>query len=943
MDTTNIDNGAVTITTAIYNKPVGKQYDIRGGEYVGKATLGRSDDGHVSIKRLASFSDYAEWVKSCTPYEMRLSGTASHEHDGKPLKYGVSGDPDKVSLTKEFLQFRQAPGIMAIDTDYKDENEVVALYPSKIKQFETHEQIIELLRSLDPALEDVYMCVRDSSSSFICNDDGEQLTGRKGVHTDIAIDDASRIPSVMQVLFDRLWLAGYGWAFVDKGGKVQLRSPVDLAMSRPHQPDFIKASFKNEGGSAVTVTSVGSRTLRANDLTPLTNDEIERVRELQSGANSELEDAAHDYRKQKIEEKVSELVSRGVKENDARHQAEGLYERKQLEQDMQIDFLAHGKVTVRQLLTDGKKYDRQQCKDPLEPDYKATTWFFWNEGRNPIVFGYAHGGAKYYLKENALGYVRSNRISGEEGKALLAAANHVESALGVDALNMKAFYEEMQQIYFVANKSKFMRLFDDGKLNAYSETHLQQYYLKSGSGLLDMGAIEVAPSLAAAWDVFYGLNQRLGLNKKQTLEALSKLTHGALDEAQAIAKKHLLEYLVNHRQVERVERRVDMFADKPSTQLKSGGVLDLVFVHEPLREQWAVDDAMVERVWRDWQEHFPLVDAFLDMLVNARFASDRREAFLWFKAPSSWGKGFWFDGVLNELGLVTEISPTVIEKAFNGAPLGLDLSTAMRSWVLFVDEWKHVKSELKMLNNKITGAAKNQLNTSIPVYLKAFASAETVDALEGETGVEGQFANRLNKFDIADDAPKLEDRALFKQIGKAMYARAVRSKVAQIINFQVELFQSMGELKATEVADKRLIELHVEHGISNYSESLDEHIDNLIEELRKFIRESEASRFPIRLGSQLDRVSMEFQQNTDKVFLDVKGTKEVLLLRNSAKMIRSYIEACYTKSEIAKVGYKTALIKKRLDMDGEPTKRRWVYDEEAGERRCVRGVMLKLE
>ena len=65
----------------------------------------------------------------------------------------------------------------------------------------------------------------------------------------------------------------------------------------------------------------------------------------------------------------------------------------------------------------------------------------------------------------------------------------------------------------------------------------------------------------------------------------------------------------------------------------------------------------------------------------------------------------------------------------SGAPVGLSADNFKRAIVLWVDEFKSVKSELKQLQNEIELSPKNQVRQSVAIYTKLFTSAESVASL----------------------------------------------------------------------------------------------------------------------------------------------------------------------------------------------------------------------
>lgn len=935
-------NYTINITTAAFKEPVGKQYTLENGQIIKKELLVRTNNGTLNVKEFNSVDQYVDWLKNAQTSEMRLCGNAASEHDGKRIEFGESNPEGTVSLTNKYLSFRAVCGVLSCDTDYKEPDEVVGLYPHEIKRFESHQEITELLRSLDKALVDTYMVCRDSSSSFICNGAGELLSKRKGIHTDIIIDDSRLTPAVLQILFDRLWLAGYGWAFVDKGGRIQLRAPIDLAMMRPHQPDFLKASFKGEGQSAGEISVSGTKVLKASDIKPLTQSEQQEVATLKKRAENALAETAAHQKEMLIQHKIDELVSRGITLSEARQQASGLYDRYQLEQDMVVHFCSGDVVTVGRLLIDGHKYDKQKCFDPLEPDYPATTWFFWNDGKCPVVFGYAHGGSTYFLKENARGYVLSNVRDEYLADMLLNISGRVLGKTGMHCVNLPALYKTVQTMFFVESKGRYMTLNPRGNLIALTEKNMLRFVLEGAHHLLDDKALEFHPDLSIP-ELLTSLLSQVQLSKKERFNVVSLLSGGHAEVAAEIISEELQKYLVLHRQVERIQRRVDMFAEDTTCELLEDGELLVTFTHIPFVENWGVEWSIVEEVWIDYVSHWPDVDQFVELMLAARFATDRRQAFLWANMPSDWGKGLLVEGVLSELGLVIKTTINTIEKAYNGSPIGLDLSNAMRAWVLFIDEWKKVSSEIKMLNSELTGASKNQLNTTVPLYLKVFASAENVDAMSGDTGVEAQFANRFMRMH-SDNSVMIKDRPLFKSLGKDVYARALKSVFAKSLNNGVDRYLKLGRDLACKTADERLEELHRKFGISNDFSSLDDHISDLVDEMREFFIGSAQSWWNANPETKLEALSLDIYQASVNGYLDAEKNHKVVLISRATPFIERYIELTHGHSDKAKVGYKRSVIRKLLDMrpDDQVHSKARVYSPK-GKVVEGKGLLLKAE
>ena len=116
-------------------------------------------------------------------------------------------------------------GVMMLDFDFKGD-----AMPK--------DQIIQTLYSIMPELQEsayIWWC---SSSSFIYNGEA-QHSGLKGQRIYILVKDASDVERAGKVLFERLWLAGYGHFEISKAGSLLTRSIIDSSVWQPNRLDFI--------------------------------------------------------------------------------------------------------------------------------------------------------------------------------------------------------------------------------------------------------------------------------------------------------------------------------------------------------------------------------------------------------------------------------------------------------------------------------------------------------------------------------------------------------------------------------------------------------------------------------------------------------------------------------------------------------------------------------
>jgi len=392
-------------------------------------------------------------------------------------------------------------------------------------------------------------------------------------------------------------------------------------------------------------------------------------------------------------------------------------------------------------------------------------------------------------------------------------------------------------------------------------------------------------------------------------------------------KACLFTKIKSYRQRTKLSFEVDMFVDKSSITVGDDEKVLVTLPHIPFK----VGDVIEERFIVDYKEHFPQFDEFLEVLCASRFAPDRREAFIWLHAVSGWGKGF-LQAILTELGIVTAMSVKEIEKALEGSPLGRDVSDFLRSWILVVDEFKTVKSEIKELNNTITGSPKNQLSFQAPLYLKMFTSAETVSALVGEKGVEDQFAKR---FSYIRPAPEdIDKRELFIQ-HKEKYFTTMANYVGAYLNAFVEEMRKRGKEDSASHCRGVISKFHKENGIEKYYGSIEDSIKEMAVSLKETLIEfaKHQTVFNSKLPKHLNELLMY-----NCVIGSHAKYGDVVLLKSPQKFIKDFIELSTERSQLYSMGLKAGIIAELAnESEGVSTPIRLI-----GVVKVLKGVMVKI-
>jgi RepB DNA-primase N-terminal domain len=376
-------------------------------------------------------------------------------------------------------------------------------------------------------------------------------------------------------------------------------------------------------------------------------------------------------------------------------------------------------------------------------------------------------------------------------------------------------------------------------------------------------------------------------NKAKELRLNRAETNKFIKETSIIPRNFIIEHISYFNQKTSLYCSVDMFASSGRIELDTERA-KVFFVHKKLKQEY-FDNLVIQ----DYKSHFPLFDDFIEWLVYSRFASDRKLAFLWLHAESDWGKGFLLS-VLGRHDLVVEVSAKEVEKMFEGAPVGRSRVDFDRAMVLAVDEFKSVKSEFKQLQNQMVISPKNQLSVQVNLYAKIFTSAEHVNSLVGDAGIEDQFANRFNYIRCKGS---LNDRPLFSSLGKAAYICSVQNYFAHKFNQLVKTLKSYGYEKSTELSDLYLIEFHKKYGIDNEFNRLSESLPQITNEIKEWLISTNDLRYLV-------------------TYLKKR------YLKSPDTAISAYIEQCYDHSNKLMLNRKKSEIKALLCVDGEGYKAR---------------------
>ena len=401
---TKTEQFAVTVVTSERPTVLTKTYQLNDGVVQQPKTTANMVQGTGITKTFKDIGELAAILTGLNTNQAMTWGIVPDKQTDTPFQifskteYEKQGQPQNaVTRTKDFFRWGDFGGVMMLDFDFKNESKALS-----------KEQIIKTLYSVMPSLESAAFMWWCSSSSFIYNGE-HQHTGLRGQRVYILVQDAADIERAGNVLFNRLWLAGYGHIEISKAGSFLTKSIIDSSVWQPSRLDFISganciAPIEQKRPQPEIHNGAPLDTKAA--LLDLTAAELAEVKAMQAKAKAELKQEADSIKAGFIVEKaLDNLNKQGITApSEAQiEQAQNTVRRATNSDTLTGDFVVYlddGKhVTVGEILDNPSKYHGNSTKDPLEPDYDGarTVGRLYLFNGQPNLYSQAHGGKSYKL------------------------------------------------------------------------------------------------------------------------------------------------------------------------------------------------------------------------------------------------------------------------------------------------------------------------------------------------------------------------------------------------------------------------------------------------------------------------------------------------------------------------------------------------------------------
>jgi len=319
---------------------------------------------------------------------------------------GNENPPEKIARTKEFFHFSPQNQLLFFDYDSRGAEQDIS--PN---------EFIGIISEVIPGFKQAARAITYSTSSFIFDSNGNKVNDGDGFHIYFMVKDGLDIERFKTVLAQRLWINGYGYILNSSDGRQLERTIFDTFVFSPERLIFEAAPICKDGleQRKPLPKYVDGDVLDTTALLNLTEDGKRLYAQAVHDAKEENRPIADEITSKYVTREVEKFVTKGVPEFQAQKIVESR-KRCSLLDNEEITFDDGTVVTVKELCEQGKEYDGRPCYDPIEPDRgKSKACFYWNEGKNPVINSFLHGGQTF--KFNRYDYAGSRnrgRLLGNE-------------------------------------------------------------------------------------------------------------------------------------------------------------------------------------------------------------------------------------------------------------------------------------------------------------------------------------------------------------------------------------------------------------------------------------------------------------------------------------------------------------------------------------------------
>ena len=331
------------------------------------------------------FGDFLNVVSNMESDEALGYGTYSNDYE-KIVDIVAKDEEDleesKLSFSKENFKYHQHPGILLIDCRYL----------RRTKPAITPSLLLQTFINIDPQFRNAAYIYQESILGNMYLED-EDREVNKTFSLYFPVRDATDIPRYGKLLFDRLWLHGYGYIELSASGAMLVRSPINVTVFHPDYFDIVgrpvhdDQRFKCKKPETTYNSGEYLDTAKQKDLTS----------EEQKQLTSLIEEA----KEEKQERSAKKRARLSAKHAPPPGRSYGWdiekilnSERKELNNDFKLEFMTKNRKVSEVFYDDDEyKYNGEALADPIEGRQTGKlTARFWEEYDGaPIIQSFVNG------------------------------------------------------------------------------------------------------------------------------------------------------------------------------------------------------------------------------------------------------------------------------------------------------------------------------------------------------------------------------------------------------------------------------------------------------------------------------------------------------------------------------------------------------------------------
>ena len=353
-----------------------------------KAPPNNAGLGEIETVRMR-LSDLPAFMASLDTNQCLVHGVVRDSRTDKgpvrvvPKARREDGD-DTISRSREFFRYPAGPGLGMLDYDPN---------PDHGHELTPDELIAVIDRDVFPDFASAATVAALSTSSEVyLGDELKSTDGKPGFHLYFLAADGGDIPRFGEVLFKRLWLAGYGHGMLSKVGHFLTRGAIDASVFQPERCDFVAGAVVKDDLTQLRPDPVYRHggcldTSLLHDLLPEEHTEFQRLLDAErQRMKPEQEPMRREYAAmlaEKTGENVADIIKR-LEDGD----------RGEIDAHEALDIWVgqpptRERITIREMVKRG--LHGEYIEDPVE-DTDTRAILFLDGRLGPHIHSFLHGG-----------------------------------------------------------------------------------------------------------------------------------------------------------------------------------------------------------------------------------------------------------------------------------------------------------------------------------------------------------------------------------------------------------------------------------------------------------------------------------------------------------------------------------------------------------------------